>query len=314
MDGHFERECDLRSILDRIKDYKHRLLERRHQNFNGQVNNLKESPEGFKQDPDNFLADQVVDACLVELNMVETPHQNTAWYLDSGATHHMSGDSTIFSSIRPTSGAQVRSAGGQNHSVTGVGDVDIQVLSGKIKMISSVLYTPRITKNLLSVGSLTDQQKTLVFKCQGCFVIDDVTLRVEAFAIRENHEGLYRLQADSTDATSEINSLHLRSQADLWHKRLGHFHVRGMQRMIASEAVRGMPYLHFLTKTCSGCQLGKHARTKILREATHHASRILELVHSDVCGPFKINSTRGARYFVTFVDDLSQKLWIYFIS
>lgn len=30
MNGHFERECDLRSILDKIKDYKHRLLERRH--------------------------------------------------------------------------------------------------------------------------------------------------------------------------------------------------------------------------------------------------------------------------------------------
>lgn len=145
-------------------------------------------------------------------------------------------------------------------------------------------------------------------------MIDDATLRVEAFAVRENHKGLYRLQANSTDARPKVNSLHLRSQADLWHKRLGHFHIRGMQRMIASEAVKGMPYLHFSTKTCSGCQVGKHARTKIPKEATHHASRIMELVHSDVCGPFKINSTGGAKYFVTFVDDFSRKLWIYFIS
>lgn len=50
------------------------------------------------------------------------------------------------------------------------------------------------------------------------------------------------------------------------------------------------------------------------KEATYHASKILELVYSDVCRPFKINSTGGARYFVTFVDDFSRKLWVYFIS
>jgi len=84
--------------------------------------------------------------------------------------------------------------------------------------------------------------------------------------------------------------------------------------MIASEVVRRMPSLHFSAKTCSGCQLGKHARTKLPKEVTYHASKILQLVHSDVCGSFKINSTGGARYFVTFVDDYSRKMWIYFIS
>jgi hypothetical protein len=198
-----------------IKDYEHRLLERRNRNLNGQVNNLEEPPKNFDQNLDNLLAYQVVDACLVELNMVETPHQNTTWYLDYGATHHVSDDSNVFSSIFPTNGAQVRSAGGQNHSVTGVGDVDIQVLFGKIKSNSSVLYMPGITKNLLSVGSLTDQRKTLVFKSQGCFVIDDASQRVEAVAIRENNRSLYKLQANSTYEGPEIHSVHLESQADL---------------------------------------------------------------------------------------------------
>jgi hypothetical protein len=314
IEGHFERECDLRSILDRIKDYEHRLLERRNRNHNGQINNIEEPFEISNPESEDPSADQVIDACLVELNMIEKPQQNTAWYLDSGATHHVSGDSNVFSSIRPTSGSQVRSAGGQNHCVTGVGDVDIQVLSGKIKNVSSVLYTPGITKNLLSVGSLKDQQKTLVFKSQGCFVIDDATQSVEAFAIRENRRGLYKLQVASISGGPEIHSVHLRSQADLWHCRLGHFHTRGIQRMIASEAVRGLPPLRFSEKVCNGCQLGKHARTKLPKETTHQTSKILELIHSDVCGPFKVSSTGGARYFVTFVDDYSRKLWVYFIS
>lgn len=173
---------------------------------------------------------------------------------------------------------------------------------------------PGNTKILLSVGSLIDHQKTHVFKFGGCFVIDNITLRVEAIACRENNKGLYRLQVDSPDPSPKINSLHLRSQAVLLHKRLRHFHARGMQRMITFKAVRGMPYLQISTQIYSMCQLGKHAKTNIPKEATHHASRILELAHSDVCGPFKISSTGGAKYFVTFVDNFSRKRWIYFIS
>ena len=33
-----------------------------------------------------------------------------------------------------------------------------------------------------------------------------------------------------------------------------------------------------------------------------------------MCGPFKIRSTGGARYFTTFIDDFSKKTWIYFIA
>jgi hypothetical protein len=62
LDGHFERECDLRSILDRMKDYEHKLLERRNRTLSGQVHHLEE-PDLFKQeqDPDSFeTADQVI--------------------------------------------------------------------------------------------------------------------------------------------------------------------------------------------------------------------------------------------------------------
>ena len=38
---------------------------------------------------------------------------------------------------------------------------------------------------------------------------------------------------------------------------------------------------------------------------------MLELVHSDVCGPLKVKSYGGASYFVTFIDDYSRKLWVY---
>ncbi|GAA0147204.1 hypothetical protein LIER_36475 [Lithospermum erythrorhizon] len=38
---------------------------------------------------------------------------------------------------------------------------------------------------------------------------------------------------------------------------------------------------------------------------------VLELVHSDVCGPVKTRSLGSAYYFVTFIDDHSRKIWAY---
>jgi hypothetical protein len=37
---------------------------------------------------------------------------------------------------------------------------------------------------------------------------------------------------------------------------------------------------------------------------------LLELVHSDVCGPITPGSIGGNRFYVTFVDDFSGKTWV----
>ena len=177
-----------------------------------------------------------------------------------------------------------------------------------------MLYTPGITKNLISVGTLTDLHKTLVFRSNGCFIIDNATLRVETFAPRENGKGLYKLTGCTTLVQPEAHLACSHSQATLWHKRLGHFHTKGLQRMARFDAVTGLPPLQFTKHTCTGCQFGKHTRTRMPKSTKFSTSHILQLIHSDVCGPFRTTSLGGHRYFVTFIDDYSRRMWIYFIS
>lgn len=38
---------------------------------------------------------------------------------------------------------------------------------------------------------------------------------------------------------------------------------------------------------------------------------MVELIHSDVCGPLKVKTIGGTSYFVTFIDDYSRKLWVF---
>ena len=40
----------------------------------------------------------------------------------------------------------------------------------------------------------------------------------------------------------------------------------------------------------------------------------LELVHIDLWGPFLVASLGGSRYYITFIDDSSRKVWVYFLK
>ena len=44
------------------------------------------------------------------------------------------------------------------------------------------------------------------------------------------------------------------------------------------------------------------------------AKGILEIVHSDVCGPMSSSSLSRYVYYVSFIDDFSRKTWIYFLK
>ncbi|KAK8564767.1 hypothetical protein V6N12_058349 [Hibiscus sabdariffa] len=64
-------------------------------------------------------------------------------------------------------------------------------------------------------------------------------------------------------------------------------------------------------KNCAHCLARKQRRVSFSSLPPHRKSELLELVHSDVCGPIKVRSHGGALYFVIFIDDCSRKLWVY---
>jgi hypothetical protein len=76
--------------------------------------------------------------------------------------------------------------------------------------------------------------------------------------------------------------------------------------------VKGLPIFNKQNSPCESCILGKHKRTSFPQSSTQ-AKQHLELVHTDLCGPMQIESIGGSFYFLTFIDDFSRKIWIYFL-
>ena len=59
--------------------------------------------------------------------------------------------------------------------------------------------------------------------------------------------------------------------------------------------------------------MGKFVKTTF-HEKENRASVILEIIRTDVCGPFSVASRAKHRYYVIFVDDYSHICWIFFMQ
>jgi transposase InsO family protein len=64
---------------------------------------------------------------------------------------------------------------------------------------------------------------------------------------------------------------------------------------------------------CKGCMLGKNIK-KSFPSSNNRAQGILDLVHSDLCGPMSSPSLGGSLYYFIFIDDYSIICWIYFLK
>ena len=93
--------------------------------------------------------------------------------------------------------------------------------------------------------------------------------------------------------------------------RLGHIGERGMLELHKRNLLKGV-------KTCKldfykYCVYGKQHRVSF-KTSSHPSKGVFDYIHSDVWGPVSVSSYSDAQYFVSFIDDYSRKVWIYFMK
>ena len=64
---------------------------------------------------------------------------------------------------------------------------------------------------------------------------------------------------------------------------------------------------------CKQCQLGKMTKSSF-KSKTHTSKGILEIVHNDLCGPIEVQSYKGDKYIMLFVDDYSRMMIVMFLK
>ena len=97
------------------------------------------------------------------------------------------------------------------------------------------------------------------------------------------------------------------SKSYLWHLRLGHIGYGGLEAIVKKNLAEGLDIGSVKKwEICGGCALGKQTRVQFQSATTDRAKTLLEVVHSDLCGPMRTPTFGGMRYFVTFIDEKSR--------
>ena len=60
--------------------------------------------------------------------------------------------------------------------------------------------------------------------------------------------------------------------------------------------------------------MGKQKRVSFTKAPREPKKVQLEMVHIDVWGPSPVSSLGGSKFYVTFIDDFSRKIWVYFLK
>nr|GEV47521.1 hypothetical protein [Tanacetum cinerariifolium] len=97
----------------------------------------------------------------------------------------------------------------------------------------------------------------------------------------------------------------------LWRCHLGHISKKCIEKLQHDGLIDSTDLRAF--EKCVSCMSGKMER-KPYTHQVERANDLLGLIHTDVCGPFKIMSRQGASYFVTFTNDFSRYGYVYLLK
>jgi hypothetical protein len=61
---------------------------------------------------------------------------------------------------------------------------------------------------------------------------------------------------------------------------------------------------------CIDCIKEKYAK-QVKKSEAKRSAEVLEIIHTDICGPFPVKSVDGFDSFITFTDDFSRYGYIY---
>jgi hypothetical protein len=120
-----------------------------------------------------------------------------------------------------------------------------------------------------------------------------------------NHQSRLYTFSEFIELDFALLLTHADESSRIWHERFEHLNFRYMQHLSKQGMVDGLSDIHFSKGICEGCVLGKHPQEKFDKGKTQKASSPLDMIHSDLMGPFPHLSINKARYMLIFVDEFS---------
>jgi transposase InsO family protein len=259
----------------------------------------------------NSRSDAVALSIVTSEDMAK---EDMTWVIDSGATDHILRDVEFAHNVRKIDKC-VLMGSGQQVKARRIGQVEMSVQVGSKWIdlfLSDVLIIPEAPYNLLSVTTMMKKGASVV--CSN----SDIKLYVPDrghIGTAPVVDGLAMLKCVSAkrgaSESAVLTTSNKRSsafdRAKLWHYRLGHVSMGAMRSMQKDHMVVGWenePEFVGESTVCDVCISSKQAASPFLPSQSR-AQAPLDLVHTDLMGPFTPMTAGRSQYLLTAMDDYS---------
>ncbi|GJZ93727.1 integrase, catalytic region, zinc finger, CCHC-type containing protein [Tanacetum coccineum] len=158
------------------------------------------------------------------------------------------------------------------------GDVEVHVRKNKKTNVMSKKEC--LGHNLFSVGQFCDGDLEVSFRSKTCYVRN---LEGDDLLIGVRESNLYMISISDLAPSSPVCLMSKATSIKswLWHRRLSHMNF------------------------------GKSKKATLQPKLVPSTHSKLELIHMDLCGPMRVESTHGKKYMLVIVDDYSRYTWYF---
>ncbi|KAK1353620.1 CCHC-type domain-containing protein [Heracleum sosnowskyi] len=141
------------------------------------------------------------------------------WILDSGCSHHVTGDESVFTKLQNHDGERVIiTADNSTYPVAKEGTVEISLDDTKLVKLDNVYHVPGLQRNLVSVSQITNSGKYVLFGPNDVKILDNVkNLEATVVFTGEKKDSMFVMSVGEAyvKKTSQID------KASIWHARKG---------------------------------------------------------------------------------------------
>ena len=251
--------------------------------------------------------------------------------LDSGSTHHICKDRSLFrGDTQISENDSVMLADGNAVPVKEEGTVHLELRGNRGLVhpatLEGALYAPDMNSNLFSVTRALKKGNDVLFfaKNMRCKMMKGG--RVVGTAHLEDNLWILDTQPPAKKDPDQAGGAWVANQAshkstgsrklELWHMRMGHLGEQNLKLLSTHSMVDGIDLGvgGSVKGGCLGCSAGKQHKLPFPTGGERKRTERLELVHSDLMGPVTPRSIGGSEYILTLIDDCTRYTWVYLLK
>jgi hypothetical protein len=254
-------------------------------------------PQSFTK---SFLTCNKTEFCMKtsnekENNKIVNSKTQTSWIIDSGASIHMCSNKEFLSDFVEKNQNFVTISDGSKIPIEGYGKLVFDIIGQDKRkyrfILENVACVPKLHVNLISVKGLTELNVQVQFTEQYCQIMHSkgkITIGTQ-----RNNLYMMEIMHKISIQHQSLSCIHD------WHRKLGHRNLDHIKRV--KDVLNLKVQKCDCEDQCVDCLKAKISAPPYPKHSKKPTNP-LELITSDLCGPFKTQTVAGARYFITFND------------